>query len=516
MEKVDGCFHLCDNYIERPLGRGTHMKLASLLTHITYQLLEGTVCVSVSGITNDTRNLKKGEVFVCVEGWRQDGHIFAAEAVKKGASALVVSHPVSGPWGITVLQTEDTRAALAFMSAAFYGYPAERMKVIGITGTKGKTTTAWMLQTILNHAGIKTGLVGTIATDTGIRRFPSSHTTPESCLLMKYLKEMEEAGCSCAVMEVSSQALKMKRTASIPFHTAVFTNLGEDHIGPGEHESPEDYRKCKHLLFLQCKTGIGNLDDPNYEEMFSGTDCKKITFSVREKADYRGIHVVTSGDEKGVGMFFEIEQRKGRFFLPMPGLYNVYNALAAAACAMELGVREEIIRSALSQVRVPGRMEYISEGEREGVFLDYAHNAMSLENVLKTLKSCTEGRIIAVFGCGGGRSRLRRSEMGEVAGRLADLTVVTSDNPRDELPEAIIQDIVKGIEKTKGKYCVIPDRREAVAWAVERKKPQDAVLIAGKGHETYQEIRGIKYPMDDRITIKKALSEKVKGQTAEE
>lgn len=486
------------------------MELASLLTNMKYEVLQGSVFLPVEGVTNDTRDLKAGDVYVCVEGYGQDGHRFAGEAAEKGAAALVVSRQISCPAALTVIKTEDTRQALAFMSAAAYGYPADHIKVIGITGTKGKTTTAWMLKTILDHAGIKSGLIGTILTDTGKRRFPSNCTTPESCRIMRYLREMQNAGCTCAVMEVSSQALKLERTAGILFHTAVFTNLGEDHIGFGEHESLEEYRRCKHQLFLQCQTGIGNLDDPFYTAMFAGTRCRKLTYAVGQDADYRGMDISESKGPGGLGMSFEIDKIYGRFYIPMPGLYNVYNALAAAAAAQELGVSRKTIREALALVHVPGRMEYVTGSGDQGVFLDYAHNAMSLEKVLKTLRPHAEGRLIVVFGCGGGRSRLRRSEMGETAGRLADLTVITSDNPRDERPEDIIRDIVKGIGKTGGRYCVIPDRRQAVAYAVRNKKPEDIVLVAGKGHETYQEIQGVRYPMDDRKTIRDALDKKAK------
>lgn len=477
------------------------MELSQLLSQVRYEVIQGTVHTRVAGVTNDTRDLKRGDVYVCIEGYDTDGHRFVPEAVKKGAPVIVTAKEITCPEGVTVIRVSDTRWALAAMSAAALGYPVEHLRVIGITGTKGKTTTAWMLRDILRRAEGACGLIGTVETDTGLRRFPSVHTTPESCQLMAYFQEMREAGLQSAVMEVSSQALKLERTACIPFHMGIFTNLGEDHIGPGEHADLQEYRWCKHLLFLQCETGLGNRDDPCWGEIFDRTGCRKITFGTGEGADYRAVEIRRETRGDCPGMCFAMEGREGTFFIPLPGRYNVYNALAAAAAAFELGVGEETVREALGRVSIPGRMERIPSGDGRCIFLDYAHNALSLANALGTLRGLAKGRLIVLFGCGGNRSRQRRFEMGETAGRMADETVITSDNPREEKPEDILADIVEGMRRTEGTYTVIPDRREAIRYALDCSGSGDVVLIAGKGHETYQEIQGVRYPMDDREII---------------
>ncbi len=481
------------------------MELTRLLSQVRYEVIQGTVHTPAEGVTNDTRDLKRGDVYVCIAGYGTDGHGFVPEAVEKGASVIVAEKEITCPPGVTVIRVSDTRWALAAMSAAARGYPAEHLRVIGITGTKGKTTTAWMLRDILRMEEGACGLVGTVETDTGLRRFQSTRTTPESCQLMKYFQEMREAGMASAVMEVSSQALKLERTACIPFRMGIFTNLGEDHIGPGEHDSMEEYWRCKHLLFLQCETGLGNIDDPCYGEIFDRTGCRRVTFGTGEGAKWRAVKIKEETRGGRIGMSFEIEGREGTFFIPLPGRYNVYNALAAAAAAFELGTRGETVRKALSRVRVPGRMELVSSSGGRTIFLDYAHNAMSLSCALSTLRGFARGRLIVLFGCGGNRSRQRRREMGETAGRMADETFITSDNPREERPEDIIADIVEGMRRTEGTYTVIPDRREAIRCALERSGSGDVVLVAGKGHETYQEIQGVRYPMDDRETILDAL-----------
>lgn len=481
------------------------MELLDLLPQVRYRVLQGTVRREAGQVRCDTRELQAGDVFVCVEGYRTDGHLFAREAAARGASALVVRRPVRCPAQVTVLQVSDTRWALAAMSAAYWEYPADALQVTGITGTKGKTTTAWMLREIFRQAGRRCGLVGTIETDTGERRFPSDRTTPESCRLMEYFSEMRRAGMTHAVLEVSSQALKLERTACVPFRTGIFTNLGEDHIGPGEHESPAKYRQCKHLLFLQCEVGIGNADDPWYEEMFARTGCRKVTFGTGAGADYRAVRIRPVRDGEGPGMAFQIAGYDGEIRLPLPGIFNVYNALAAAAAALDTGVPFADMRAALAGISVPGRMERIRADDGRLVYVDYAHNAMSFESALLTLRPCARGRLLTVFGCGGNRARQRRREMGRIAGRLADTVILTSDNPRDEEPEAILRDIAAGVEETSGACLLVPDRREAVRLAVRQCRPGDVLLVAGKGHETYQEIRGARLALDDRELVRAAL-----------
>lgn len=489
------------------------MELVRLLAQVRYEMIQGTNRTEVGKVTNNTEDVRPGDVYVCVRGHETDGHLFAGEAAARGAAAIVTERREIRPRGVAVAAVPDARWALAAMSAASCGYPADRLFLIGITGTKGKTTTAWMVREVLRSAGVRTGMIGTIETDTGRRRFSSSHTTPESCRIQEYLKEMAEAGCTAAVMEVSSQALKLQRTAGICFQSAVFTNLGEDHISPAEHGSLEEYRQCKHLLFTQCETGIGNADDPFYGEMFARTECRKVTFGIRNRADFQATRAGRAEAEKA-GLRFWLKGDGTPLYVPLPGIFNVYNALAATAVLSEMGIPMSRIREGLARIEIPGRMEQILLPDAGVVFLDYAHNGMSLAGALRTLKDYVEdrkkrfpqARLVAVFGCGGNRARERRYDMGEAAGRLADYTVLTSDNPRTEPPGEILRDIEEGMLRTSGLYEVVEDRRTAIRQVIRSRMPGDVILIAGKGHETCQEIGGLRIHMDDREIIEQSIS----------
>ncbi len=409
---------------------------------------------------------------------------------------------------MTVIKVENTRYALALTSAAYFGYPAEKLKVIGITGTKGKTTTTYMVKSILEEVGIKVGLIGTIEAIIGDKSIPANNTTPESYTIQKYFSEMVEEGCECVVMEVSSQGLKLDRTAGIPFEIGIFTNLGEDHIGPNEHKDFNEYKYCKSLLFKQCKIGIGNVDDKWFEDIFKDATCKVETFGFSEKADIRATDVkhISRPGYLGVQyhvaglMDFDVE-------IDIPGEFSVYNSLTAIAVCRHFGVPVEDIKKALKVARVKGRIEMIKVSDDFTLMIDYAHNAMALESLLDTLRDYHPERIVTVFGCGGNRSKTRRYEMGEVSGKLSDFTIITSDNPRFEEPQAIIDDIVVGMQKTDGKYVTICDRKEAIKYAIEHGQPGDVIVLAGKGHETYQEIKGVKHDMDERVLIKEVLEE---------
>lgn len=489
------------------------MQLTRLLERIQYECISGSMDVDVKDVVNDSRKVSEGSLFFCIKGAVRDGHEYAGEVVEKGARVLVVQDEVKVSTDVTVIKVEDSRYAMALISAAYFDYPAEKMKVIGITGTKGKTTTTYMVKSILESAGHKVGLIGTIEAVIGEERIPAANTTPESLTIQEYFQRMVEAGCDCAVMEVSSQGLMLHRTAGIPFEIGIFTNIEPDHIGPAEHESFEDYMRCKGLLFRQCKLGIVNADDAHLEQVLKGHTCRIETFGFSEGADLRATDTKLVSRPGYLGIDYKVSGLMDLDVeIDIPGKFSVYNSLTAIAICRHFGVAKENIIEALAKARVKGRIEMIKVSDEFTLMIDYAHNAMSLESLLTTLKEYKPKRLVCVFGCGGNRAKSRRYEMGEVSGRLADLTIVTSDNPRFEEPMDIIRDIEIGLRKTDGEYIEIPDRKEAIAYAIHHGRAGDVIVLAGKGHEVYQEIKGVKYPMDERVLISEILEEDRKEQ----
>ena len=483
--------------------------LQYLLEKTEYECIRGSIEKEITGVCYDSRKVTSGALFICIEGSNFDGHSVAGEMAQKGAACLVVSKEVEVPADsdVTVVKVADTRLAMAFISAAYFGHPAEKMKIIGITGTKGKTTTTYMVRSILENAGFKVGLVGTIETIIGKEHIPAVNTTPESYILQEYFARMAEEGCDAVVMEVSSQGLMMHRTQGFVFDLGIFTNLEPDHIGPNEHGSFEEYMACKGLLFKQCRVGIVNADDAHTQALLEGHTCEVETYGFSQDADLCVKNTKLYRENGELGVVFDVcGQMNTTIKVPSPGRFSVYNALTAIAICRHFEV-EERMKEALLQAHVKGRIEMISISPEYSLMIDYAHNAMALESLLSTLKEYNPGRLVCLFGCGGNRSKLRRFEMGEVSGRLADLTIITSDNPRYEKPEDIIADIRTGIEKTSGEYVEIVNRKEAIAYAIHNAKPGDIIVLAGKGHEDYQEIEGCKYPMDERILIREILNE---------
>ena len=479
-----------------------------LLKDLEYEVLSGSIDVNVNELVYNTAKVTKECMFVCIKGASFDSHEAAAQAAAGGAVVIVAERPVEAPAGTCVVLVKDTRYALALISAAYFGYPARKLKVIGITGTKGKTTTTFMIRSILEHAGIRTGLIGTIETIIGDRHIPAGNTTPESYTIQEYFAAMVEAGCQVVVMEVSSQGLKLHRTAGILFDIGIFTNLAPDHIGPNEHESFEDYLECKSRLFRQCRIGIVNLDDEHCEQILEGHTCQVETYGFSEKADLRASNAELVSRPGFLGVAYHVSGLLDLDVeIDMPGRFSVYNSLVAIAVCRHFEISKEDVLEALEVAQTKGRIEKVKVSDDFTLLIDYAHNAMSLESLLTTLKEYQPKRLVCLFGCGGNRSRMRRFEMGEVSGRLADLTVITSDNPRFEEPQAIIDDIKTGISKTTGKYIEIVDRKEAIRYVIEHGQPGDVIVLAGKGHEDYQEIRGVKYPMDERVLIREVLEE---------
>lgn len=484
------------------------MQIAKLLENLEYELVAGSLETEITTLVYDSRKVEKGSVFVCISGTVRDAHDFIPDVVGKGAAAVIVEKDVTVPEGVTVVKVADSRLALACMSAAYFDYPSKKLRTIGITGTKGKTTTTYMVKSILESAGIKTGLIGTIETIIGDEHIPSANTTPESYVVQEYFHRMVEAGMDAVVMEVSSQALMLHRVAGFVFDIGVFTNLEPDHIGENEHKDFADYMHCKSLLFRQCRLGIFNGDSEHLQGILEGHTCEVQTFGYQKENDLRAEHVELKKEHGALGvryhvsglMDFDVE-------VNVPGSFSVYNSLTAIAICNHFGVSVDKIKEALLHVSVKGRIEIVPVTRRYTLMIDYAHNAMSLESLLTTLKEYEPGRLVCLFGCGGNRARSRRYEMGEVSSKLADLTVVTSDNPRNEEPMAIIEDILVGVHKADGKYVTIPDRKEAIAYCMKNAQDGDIIVLAGKGHEDYQEIKGVKHHMDERELIADIIKE---------
>lgn len=485
------------------------MKLISLLDRLDYTCLQGSTDRDVTTVVYDSRKVEKDSLFICIRGAVVDGHKFIPDVLEKGAKTLVVEEPVEAPEDVTVILVKDTRYAMAFISAAYFGHPAEELKVIGITGTKGKTTTTYMVKSILENAGYKVGLIGTIEAIIGDKVIPAANTTPESYVVQEYFREMADAGCDCVVMEVSSQGLMLHRTQGFVFDFGIFTNIEPDHIGPNEHRDFDHYLKCKSMLLKQCRVGIVNRDDEHFKQIIEGHTCELETYGFSPDADLRAEDARLIGGKGYLGISYHL---RGLLDFPVeidiPGKFSIYNSLTAIAICRHFNVSEENIIRALKVAKVKGRIEMIKVSDDFTLMIDYAHNAMALESLLGTLREYNPHRLVCLFGCGGNRSRLRRYEMGEVSGRLADLTIITSDNPRNEEPQAIIDDIKTGIAKTDGRYVEIIDRKEAIAYAIHHGEPGDIIVLAGKGHEDYQEIKGKKYPMDERVLIGEILAGK--------
>lgn len=487
------------------------MKLSELMAEVPHTCLRGDIDAEITDLVYDSRKVTPGCVFVCLVGANVDGHRFALDALTKGAAALVVSRPIDADMGAVVL-VEDTRKALAYLSSAYFGHPAKELTTIGLTGTKGKTTTSCMIKSILEKGGLKTGLIGTLGVVIGEETIKTDNTTPESYEVQKYLRQMVQSGCKCAVIEASSLGLKWHRTDGFVYDYGVFTNFSPDHIGKNEHESLEEYLYCKSLLFQCCKTGIVNCDDEHCDDILKGHTCRVETFGFSGKAELRGSNEGLINRPGYLGARFDIS---GAMTLSaevdIPGKFSAYNALTAIAVCRHFPVTKQNILDGLSEVKVKGRVETVPVPGDYTLLIDYAHNAVSMENILTTLREYQPHRLVCLFGAGGNRAKARRFEMGEMSGRLADLSVITADNSRDEDVMDIIRDIKTGMAKTDGRSVVIPDRKEAIRYCIETAQPGDIIVLAGKGHEDYQEIKGVKHHFDEREIVADILNDLKKG-----
>ena len=489
------------------------MELKKLLVGMENYKTKGDEEIDIKKVECNSKKVVPNSLFVAIKGFDFDGHEYIAEAIENGATAVMLDmsadfKKIKIPNGVTVIITDDTRKALARVSCNFYGNPSRYFKLIGVTGTKGKTTTTHMIKSVLEKAGYKVGLIGTIANYIGDECLgESSRTTPESLELQGLFYKMAKAKVDYVVMEVSSQSLKLSRVEGCNFDYCVFTNLYKDHISEKEHPDMNDYFESKLKLFSMCPRGFVNSDDFKCNKIINASpNCNITTYAVDNKADVLAKDITITN----VSVDFKVKlgMRNERIKVNIPGRYSVYNALATISLATALGIDAEKIKEGLENILVPGRNELVPNKAELPIMLDYAHTAESLENILQASKTYTPGRVICVFGCGGDRDKTKRPRMGEVAGRLADYTIVTTDNPRTEDPEAIIKDIEEGISKTKGKYEIIVDRREAIEKAIKMMNKRDLVILAGKGHETYQEINKQKFPFDERVIVKEILGEK--------
>ena len=494
------------------------MRLRELLSEVPGAQVAGSTDIDITGIGHDSRSAAHGSLFVCIRGFKQDGHAFIGEAVRRGATAIVVEYDptrVTIPPGVTVVRVADTRSALARLAARFFGHPSRQLRLIGITGTNGKTTTAYLVEAILRAAGRRVGLLGTIEYRCGATTFPGERTTPESSDLQRLLARMRDMGAWGATMEVSSHSLVLHRVAACEFDVAVFTNLTQDHLD--FHGTMERYAEAKVRLFQdlgrdRVKPGVAaavlNADDPWAEFMAQRTRGRVIRFSLGPGADV----AVRAAQFDLAGIRAAVTSPWGPFDVmsALVGRHNLANILGAAGACLHLGVPCQVVQAGITNLTaVPGRFEKVEAGQPFGVVVDYAHTPDALERVLTFAREYARGRLIVVFGCGGDRDRGKRPRMGEAAARLADAVFATSDNPRSEDPRAILEEIEVGLKKTfantKG-HATIPDRREAIGAALASARGGDLVVIAGKGHETYQILRDRTIPFDDRVVAREALT----------
>ena len=488
------------------------MNLKELLLGLEGLKAKGNLDIDIKGVESNSKNIKEGYLFVVIKGFSVDGHKYISSAIENGAIAIMIEEgcdlkSLKIPENVTIVMAKDTRQGLAIVSSNFYKNPTKKLKLIGVTGTKGKTTTTFMIKEILEKAGKKVGLIGTIAIYINGKKIKDSdRTTPESLELQQLFSKMVEEKVEVAIMEVSSQSLKLHRVDGCDFDLVLFTNFSEDHISPNEHPDMEDYFNSKLKLFKMCKNGIVNTDDLHGSKILRLFPESNITtYGIDNYANVLAKDITITNSY--VDFKVKLTDRNERVKTCIPGRFSVYNSLAAICVAQKFGVSSDVIKEALESVRVPGRSELVNNKLEIPIMIDYAHSPESLENILQAVKSYTIGKVISVFGCGGDRDTSKRPIMGEISGRIADYTFITSDNPRTEDPQKIVDQIEEGIKKTTGKYEVIVDRVEAIKKAIKMATKKDIIVLAGKGHEPYQEINGVKHPFDERIIVRDLIEE---------
>lgn len=486
------------------------MKLETIVHELPYRLIQGNQNLSsidINELVYDSRKVVPGCFFICIQGSTRDSHDLIPEVIQNGAVAVLIDHEIPSAYysdfpSVTILRAEHNRRSLAICSAAYFDHPAEKLTTIGITGTKGKTTTSYMIQKILEENGCKVGVIGTIGAVINGNVRKTANTTPESYELQYLFSEMVQAGCKYCVMEVSSQGLKLDRVAGFTFDIGVFTNFSADHIGPNEHASMEEYLYCKSLLFKQCRLGIINADDPAHIGVTADHTCKLMTYAIHQDADLKAASPELIHRPGVLGVAYHVTGLMNcDVQVNVPGEFSIYNSLVALCVCNVLKIPAKIMLDALTRIQVKGRVEIIPVSSHFTIMIDYAHNEASVESLLTTILAYHPKRIVCVYGGGGNRSKLRRYAMGELCGKLAQLSILTCDNPRDEEISAINTDIKVGLARSNGNYLEIEDRREAILYSMQHAEEGDVIILLGKGHEDYQEIKGVKYHFDEREVI---------------
>ncbi|MDK2798870.1 MAG: UDP-N-acetylmuramoyl-L-alanyl-D-glutamate--2,6-diaminopimelate ligase [Clostridiales bacterium] len=490
------------------------MLLKDLLKKIEKENIIGDDNIEITGIAYDSRKVKKGDLFVCIKGFKVDGHNFISQAIDQGAAAIIVEKEIAEKISIPIVKVKNSRSALAIASATFLDNPSSKFKLIGVTGTNGKTTTTYLIKNILELKGSKVGLIGTNQNMIGDKVLPAERTTPESLELQQLFAEMAENNVDYVVMEVSSHALELNRVDGCNFEIGIFTNITQDHLD--FHITMENYLNAKAKLFKQCKIGVINADDSASEHILNTGNCKMITFGIDKEADIQAENILIS--EKGIK--FKVISKKTdvltygeeNIALNIPGRFSVYNALGSIGACLALGVNLQQIQQALKLAKgVPGRAQIVETGRDFTVLIDYAHTPDGLKNILSTVKGFAKGRVVTLMGCGGDRDKTKRPIMGKIAGELSDFCIITSDNPRTEDPVQILNHIEEGIKGTDCPYIVIENRFEAIKYVLENAQKDDVIVLAGKGHETYQILKDRTIDFDEKKIVESILDSKVSG-----
>ncbi len=490
------------------------MDLKNILSGLEGLKAKGNLDIDIKEIKNSSSQVQKGDMFVAIDGFDTDGHQYIVDAIEKGAKVIMAQADKLTkemlkklPDDVTLILAPDTRHAISICACNFYRNPSKKLKLIGVTGTKGKTTTTFMIKSVLEKQGLKVGLIGTICTYIGDKNLgDNDRTTPESIELQQLLSKMVEEKCDVVVMEVSSQSLKLGRVDGCEFEIGVFTNFSKDHISPKEHTNMEDYYESKVKLFKMCKYGFINSDDIYANKLPKLVpNCSFKTYGIDNPSELLAKDITVTNSS--VDFKVKLENKNQRIKTGIPGRFSVYNSLAAISVASKFNCSTENIQEALLSVRVPGRSELVDNNKDLTIMIDYAHTPESLNNILTTVREYTQGKVICVFGCGGNRDTGKRPIMGEISGVLADYTIITSDNPRTENANEIVKQIESGIKKTKGSYECIVTRKQAIKKGIEMLHKKDILVIAGKGHELTQEINGQKYPFNERKIVCEIIDE---------